>query len=304
MPYIRRRGQLAVLSILLCAPLSAAAQELEPGAYWPMPRGFNIVTAVNSVNHGDLTFDPSLPVDKSSATIDTMVGVYTRGLSLAGRSANVSFQVPVVGGHIEGLYRGEPFEIGRFGQADPRIRLGFNLYGAPAMTGKEFAAYRMRTIVGVSVTVVPPLGQYKNTQIVNIGSNRWSLKTELGFSHVVGAWVVEIMAGVWGFTDNDDFVGGRTRTQKPITSVQTHLTYRFRRSTWLAADATFYGGGRTSIDGIANLDLQKNARIGTTFSTSLAPHHSVRVALSRGAYTTIGADFTSLIAGYNFTWMR
>ena len=159
--------------------------------------------------------------------------------------------LPVVGGHVEGLYLGEPAEVSRFGLGDPRFRLAMNLYGAPAMTPQAFASYRQQTIVGVSLTVAPPLGQYDSTKLINLGTNRWSFKPEVGVSRAYGQWVVEAMAGVWLFTDNTDFVGGRTREQDPIAAMQVHLTYRFTRTMWLAADANYFTGGRTTIGGTA-----------------------------------------------------
>ena len=184
-------------------PVSASAQELEPGAYWPLPRGLNIVTVVNSFNLGDVAFDPSAPIDEASARINTTAFAFTRAFNLAGRSANAGVVVPVIGGHVEGLYLGEPAEVDRFGLGDPRLRVAVNLYGAPAMTPQEFASYRQRTIVGVSLTVAPPLGQYDPTKLINLGTNRWSFKPEVGISRTYGKWVVEAMAGVWLFTDND-----------------------------------------------------------------------------------------------------
>ena len=179
-----------------------------------------------------------------------------------------------------------------------------NLYGAPAMTPKEFASYRQGTIVGVSVTVAPPLGQYDSTKLINLGTNRWSFKPEVGFSSTHGQWVVEAMAGIWIFTDNDDFFGGRTRVQDPVTALQFHLTYKFKRTMWLAGDANYYTGGTTTIDGTQNLDFQRNSRVGATFSTALDNRQAIRASVSRGAYTTIGAAFTSLAVGYNYAWAR
>ena len=289
---------------LLLTPVSASAQELEPGAYWPIPVGLNIATVVNSFNWGDLAFDPSAPIDEASARINTTAFAFTRAFNLAGRSANAGVVLPVVVGHVEGLYLGEPAEVDRFGLGDPRVRLAMNLYGAPAMTPQEFAAYRQRTIVGVSLTVAPPLGQYDPTKLINLGTNRWSFKPEIGLSRAHGQWVVEGMAGVWLFTDNTDFVGGRTREQDPIVATQVHLTYKFKRSMWLAGDANFFTGGRTTIGGKQNLDLQRNSRIGATFSWALDRHQAIRMSVSRGAYTTIGADFTSIAVGYNYAWAR
>jgi Putative MetA-pathway of phenol degradation len=294
----------AATLVLLLMPGGGSAQELEPGAYWPIPKGLSIVTAVNSFNWGDVAFDPSAPIDEASATINTTALSFTRAFSLAGRSANAGVMLPVIGGHLEGLYLGEPAAVGRFGLGDPRLRLAMNLYGAPAMTPKEFASYRQRTIVGVSVTVAPPLGQYDPSKLINLGTNRWSIKPELGVSRAYGRWVVEAMAGVWLFTDNTDFLGGRTREQEPITATQVHMTFKFTRSMWLAADANYFTGGQTTIGGQQNLDFQRNSRIGATFSSALGRRQAIRMSVSRGAYTTIGADFTSIAVGYNYAWTR
>jgi hypothetical protein len=293
----------ATLALLLM-PVWASAQELEPGAYWPIPRGVNIFTVADSFNWGDLAFDPSAPIDDASATINTTALAFTRAFNLAGRSANAGLMLPVIGGHLEGRYLGEPAEVGRFGLGDPRLRLAMSLYGAPSMTPQEFASYRHRTIVGVSVTVAPPLGQYDSTKLINLGTNRWSIRPELGLSRAYGRWVVEAMAGVWLFTDNGDFVGGRTREQAPIVATQVHATFKFTRSMWLAADANYFTGGQTTIGGKQNLDLQRNSRIGATFSSALDRRQAIRVSVSRGAYTTIGADFISLAASYNYAWTR
>ncbi len=300
----RRAVCAAITLLLLLPPLCASAQELEPGAYWPIPVGMNIVTLVNSFNWGDLAFDPAAPIDEANAAIDTTAFAFTRAFSLAGRSANAGVVVPVIAGHVEGLYLGEPAEVSRFGQGDPRLRFAVNLYGAPAMPPKAFASYRQRTILGVSITVAPPLGQYDPAKLINLGNNRWSFKPELGFSQTYGRWVVEAMAGVWLFTDNTDFVGGRTREQDPITATQVHLTYRFKPGRWLAADANYFTGGQTTIGGKQNLDLQRNSRIGATYSSVIKRGHAIRVSVSRGAYTTIGADFTAIAVGYNYAWAR
>src|SRR5687767_7330800 len=119
--------------IVVLLPLGASAQELEPGAYWPVPRGLNIATVANSFNWGDLSFEPSAPIDEASARINTTAFAFTRAFSLAGRSANVGVVVPLVTGHLEGLLLGQPAEADRFGFGDPRVRVAMNVYGAPSM---------------------------------------------------------------------------------------------------------------------------------------------------------------------------
>jgi hypothetical protein len=298
-----RVAQLVVALALMMSPLGSA-QELEPGAYWPIPRGLNIATAVTGVNWGDVTFDPSLPIEDGRATISTTALAFTRAFRIAGRSANAGVVLPVVGGSLSGTYLGAFTAIDRFGLGDPRLRLAVNLFGAPSMTPGEFASYRQRLIVGTSLTVAPPLGQYDETRLVNLGSNRWSFKPELGLSRAAGHWVAELMVGVWLFTDNDNFAGGRTRAQDPVVITQIHVTRRFPPGMWLSANANFYSGGTTTISGTRNLDLQRNSRVGATFSKAFTRRHSMRASVSRGAYTTIGADFTSIAVGYNYAWVR
>jgi hypothetical protein len=296
--------RVAVTLAFLSMPAGAAAQELEPGAYWPIPRDLNILTVANSFNWGDLAFDPSAPIDEASATVNTTALIFTGTFGLAGRSAQAGVVLPIVGGHVEGLYLGEFAEVDRFGLGDARLRFAMNLYGAPAMTQKEYASYRQQGIVGISLTVAMPLGQYDSARLINLGTNRWSVKPEIGLSRTLGPWVVELMAGVWLFTDNPEFFGGRTRAQDPIAATQVHVTYKFKPSMWLSANANFYTGGRTTIGGRESADLQRNSRIGATFSTAINRRQAIRLAVSQGALTTVGADFTSIAASYNYVWVR
>jgi len=289
---------------LLFSPFGASAQELQPGLYWPLPRGLSILTVVQSRSQGDVTFDPSLPVEEARATINTTAAAFTHTLSFLGRSANFGIQLPLVQGHLAGRYAGVPTTVDRAGLADPRLQFGVNLYGAPSMTPKKFGAYGLRTIVGVGLTVAAPLGQYFEDKVINLGSNRWALKPELGVSRAMGPWIVEMMAGVWLFTDNTNFAGGRTRTQDPIGSAQMHVTYRFNRRVWLAGNANYYTGGRTTVGTITNLDFQKNARVGATLSWALNARHALRASANQGVVTTIGGDFTSFALGYNYVLSR
>ena len=70
-----------------------------------------------------------------------------------------------------------------------------------------------------------PLGQYDSDKLVNLGTNRWSVKPELGISKVWGPLTLEAAAGVTFYTTNDDFFGGKRREQEPLYSIQGHLIY-------------------------------------------------------------------------------
>jgi hypothetical protein len=293
----------SALTILLSLATSVTwAQELEPRAYSPNPVGANfIVTGVGS-STGDVLFDPTTPFDDVAADLNNAVVGYGRAFGAFGRSASALLAVPYVWGEISGNIGEDRRAITRSGLADTRLKLSINLLGGAALSPAEFAARMPSTIVAASLTVAAPTGEYEPTKLVNIGSNRWAFKPEVGLSQPIGRWFLEASAGVWLFTDNDDFFGGRRREQDPIAAVQAHVSYTFRPRLWLAADATYYEGGRTTVDGLGNADLQANARVGVTLAVPIGARHALKLAWSEGATTRIGGDFSNYAIAWQYTW--
>ena len=56
--------------------------------------------------------------------------------------------------------------------------------------------------------VTAPCGQYDDARLVNVGTNRWSIKPEIGFSKTLEHLVCEMTATVTWYHDNEDFVNG------------------------------------------------------------------------------------------------
>jgi hypothetical protein len=294
-----RSRAFSVLLAIAFAAASASAQELEPGAYTVAPVGNSLLNIGYVFNSGDVTFDPSLPIEEGSATIHTATVSYGRSVDLAGRSATMLDAVPIVGGHLEGLYLGERAVADRKGLADLRIRVGVNLYGAPARRLPEFVKVPPSKInIGASVSIVAPTGQYDSARIVNLGTNRWAFKPEMAIIRTAGSWMFEIYGGAWLFTDNDNYVNGQVRSQKPLASAQFSLRRTFRPGLWASANINYYTGGRTNVGGVFKQDFQANSRAGLTVSAPLSRRNSIRFAVSQGAYTTIGADFIGLSASF------
>jgi hypothetical protein len=288
--------------ILLLVAGSAQAQELEPRAYSPSPTGYNIVVVTDTYSYGDVTFDPSLPVSDAVAHINLSALGYLRTLDVAGRSASAAFALPYARGDLDGLYLGEPTSVYRSGIGDPRLRFVLNVMGGPAMTPKEFAARQPATLIGVSLVVSVPLGQYDSSKLVNIGANRWGFKPEVGISRAFGRWTLEGAAGAWIYTDNTDFKNGKTRSQDPVTSLQWHVIYTLRPRMWVALDANYFSGGQTSVDGRKGNDVQRNSRMGATFALPITKEQSLKFAYSQGAITNIGADFKSFGIAWQCAW--
>jgi hypothetical protein len=137
---------------------------------------------------------------------------------------------------------------------------------------------------------------------VNPGSNRWAFKPELGISKPLGRWTIEGMGGAWLFTSNKNFLGGSQREQQSLFSFQGHLIYTLRRRMWLSVNGTYFSGGRTKINGVLNEDLQKNARVGATFSLPLTPQQSLKLAWAKGVTTRIGGDLNMFAVGWQYVW--
>ncbi len=301
-PRVRVLPALFSCMLAFLGAASASAQSLEPRAYSPNPVGANFAIANYGYQTGGVVFDASLPFSDVTAKINSGTLVYLRTFGLFGRSASAGLAVPYAWGSVEGDVQEEHRRITRSGFADLQSRLTVNLLGGPAMTPGEFAARTPSTTLGFNLVTVAPTGQYFPDKLINIGGNRWAFKTELGLSQPVGKWAFEAYAGTWFFTPNDDFYGGQRRTQQPIWAFQGHVSYTFRPRLWLAASATYYTGGRTSLDGEPRADLQKNARISLTGSVPLGRRQSLKLFWAKGATTSIGANFTTYSVSYQFLW--
>jgi hypothetical protein len=282
---------------------AVTAQEMVPAAYTPAPVGINLMTLSGVFSDGDLSFDPSLPVEDASARITGWSVAYGRTIGVFGRASTITVIAPYLVGDVEGVYIGEQTSVERSGMGDAFVRLSVNLFGAPAMDREAFGRYRPRTLVGGSLLVRIPTGEYDPSKAINIGANRWGFKPEVGVVHVVNEWAFDIYVGGWFFTENDDYFGGKTRVQDPILSTQAHIRYSVSREFWAALDGNFWYGGTTSVDAVANDDQQRNSRVGLTLVWQARPQHQVRLAGSYGAFTRIGGDFTSIGVSYSYTWM-
>lgn len=297
----RLRIGASLFLVVTCAV--AAAQDLEPRAYSPAPIGTNFVGISYSRASGDFLPDPTLPIQNASVHFNTVAAGYYHSFGLFGRQATLSLGVPYVWGSGTALVNGTPTHIYRSGLADPILRFSYNLYGSPAVRPQEFKRRSHRTVIGASLLLTAPLGQYKPRLLVNIGTNRWSFRPQIGFSREQRAWTFDLYLGAYFFTENGNFFGGHVRDQAPIGATQVHVSYTFRPGMWAAVDGIYYTGGRTTLDGVQNSDLQQNVRVGLTFALPLKRTQSLKFQYTRGAVIRVGGDFTTAAVTYQFRFM-
>jgi len=289
--------------LLLAAPVSA--QDLDPRAYANVPVNGTFLVWGLAVSHGSVVTDPTLPVTDINATVETPSVGIARSFSLFGKTAQAFGALPYSWAQVSGRVLEESRSITRAGLSDMRFRLSVLVRGAPAASIAQFAKAPRRTILGTSLTIVAPTGQFFPDRLINLGANRWAFKPEFAVSQPMGQkWLLDVYSALWLFTANDSYYPGTlTRTQEPMGAFQAHLSYNFTRLLWAAFDATYYVGGRSTVDGIDNNDRQSNSRVGATVAFPVGRRHSIKLAVSRGAIVRYGANFSTFSFGWQTGWV-
>lgn len=282
----------------------ASAQELTPRAYWPTPNGTNVFSLAYQHSSGDIVVDPSLPITGVDSDIDYLQLAYQRTFSLRDRTATLQLSLPFSQGETQGVVDGFFRSRETSGMGDTRVRLAVNLKGAPSMDAAGFQALRNKpeTIVGASLLIQAPTGGYEPDKLINLGTNRWSIKPAVGVIWPLHpTWLLEFEVGAWFFGDNDEFLG-ETRKQDPVLSTELHLIKRFRRGFWASLDANYYVGGRTSVGESQQADFQRNSRFGATVVFPIRGKHAIRGSFSTGVVTESGGDYEILSLSYIYVW--
>ena len=187
-------AQLLTLTwLVMWLPFNATAQDLTPRAYVITPVRSNAVIFSYAYNSGEILLDPTIPIEDLNAQLHVPILSFYHSFNFFSRSANVAVAVPYGYGHFRGRVLGDDTRITRSGLADSRIRVSVNLLGGPAMTVPEFVKHRERVIIGASVTVVVPVGQYDPARLINPGANRWAVKPEIGVRSTGGAMGVRCL---------------------------------------------------------------------------------------------------------------
>jgi hypothetical protein len=179
------------------------------------------------------------------------------------------------------------------------------------MNVEEFVHWRQKRIAGFSVRLVPSAGQYDSTKLVNLGTNRWAIKPQFGYSERWGHFVLDTYVGAWFYTVNPDLFSRNqfsptinSLTQTPIGSLEGHLSYDFGPRLWVSLDGNFWFGGTTSLNGVLNSATEQwNSRVGLTVSLPLNRHPSSKLSYNNGAYIRYGGNFQNISIGWQYSWL-
>ncbi len=302
---------LLLVGITGCLLQRLSAQDLAPRAYVVTPVHSNAVTLTYYFFNGSLLFDGSAPISDATARINVPVLSLYHSLRFFGRSANITASLPYGVGNFEGKVNITETTVHRSGLQDAAFRFSVNLKGGPAMDAQEMSKWRQKTLLGISLKVVAPTGQYDPTKLINYGANRWAFRPEIGLSRRWGHWLLDTYGGAWIFATNHEYFsrnahspGINVQTQSPIGAFEGHLSYDVKSRLWASLDGNFWFGGRTSINSVVNSQtLQRNSRIGGTVSFPVSKHQSLKVSYSRGTYIRFGGNYDNVSLAWQYSWL-
>jgi hypothetical protein len=283
------------------------AEELEPRRWAHLPINKNFIGAGYAHTDADIGFDPVLKLENVELDLHAWLAKYIRSFRLFDKTARIGLVQAYQEGTWTGLLDGTPRKAKRSGWSDSFVRFAINLYGAPPLESKDYAKYRaetdVETIVGAGFSVQLPTGDYMDDKLINLGTNRFTFRPQLGAVHTRGKWSLETTGTVALYSDNDDFFNGKKLEQDPLYSLNGHLIYMFRPAVWASASAGYDYGGESTIDGEEKDDRKQNLAWALSFGFPLNRHLGVKVAyVGTRTQEDTGVDSDTLAVGFSAFW--
>jgi Putative MetA-pathway of phenol degradation len=295
--------KLSIFIVISMISSRTRCQEIEPRSYAVVPTGLHAMALSYTFSSGNVITAESSPIQNLDVTNNVFNLGYVRTYTLFNKLARLAVSVPF--GFLNGSakFQGIDTAGSRTGFYDGRIKFGVNLFGSPALAPQDFQKFQEQTVFGASVVISVPIGQYYPSKLINLGSNRWGFKPELGLSHREGRLFYEIYSGVWFYTKNTDFFKSYVQQENSLFTFQAHIDYTFKHGKYLALNGGYADGGETSLNGVEQHDEDQNWRLGATFSAPIFnKHQSIKAMINTGIATKAGQNYTALTIVYQYTW--
>ncbi len=282
-------------------------QDMEPRRWSSIPLGVNVIAAGYAYTSGDVFFDPVIGAEDVIYTGNGFVAGYVRPFRLGNKLARVGVLLPISFSRWEGLLNGVPTSVDRNGLADPRVRFSLNLTGPPPSGPKELQEYRAAhpvfTTFGVSLAITVPIGQYSNTKLINLGSNRFVIRPQAGMVHYWGPWSYELTASLVLFTKNNDFFNDGELKQRALFALQTHLVRQFKKRYWGSISAGFNQGAASIVNQQFNDDRRANFVGAASVGASFSGNQGLKLAyVYSKALEDVGATTNTLLLAWSIVF--
>jgi hypothetical protein len=245
--------------------------------YWKSLSGGNAVPLiVNSISGNTNPFDMGHTVTSGADFDATLIMTgFAHTFAIGDRSALAAIILPM--GRISGdvvTPAGTTAKQSASGFGDPMLEFSLNLIGPKAQKNiPDVLRYEPGFSVDLLADLALPIGEYDDDQALNIGQNRWYGRVGFPVVWQLGDWVpgrrttLEFLPAVWMFGNNTDYVGGTLKTD-PLFQLDAHLTRDFTEHFWGAIDASWYSGGRATVNGVGG-DKLNNVGVGLTLGYTI-----------------------------------
>ena len=292
--------------IVLWTMQPAAAQELEPQRWRHLPIDTNFFVAGYLRTDANIYADPPPLVEDATMNLNSWLLGYTRTFEFLGKSAQVQLVQPWQQGDWSGMIDGAPEAVDRKGLGDTQVRFMVHLFGAPPLKPEAYAAYRaatkVDTTIGVGLGVQLPTGNYDEDKLINLGTNRFTFRPEIGIVHDRGDWSFEASAIASFYTDNNSFFNDRRLETKPLYFAQANVLYRIRPDLWVAVGGGYATGGATTVNDVSNDDRRDNYLWGAGVGYAITPWMGVKLQYVRSeSLNAVGMDLDRYLFTVTFS---
>ncbi len=292
--------------VLLCFPCSLDAQFTDPRAYDSAPVGANQLELGYVYARADASIDTSLVVAGAELNLNQGTIDYSRYFSLMRRVAWVEATLPFA--RLGGSVTGSNISGSRIGLGDSSYEFSILLRGAPALSVAQFANYKPARIVGLSLTVTAPTGQYDADRILNLGSDRWAFKSEVALAHPFGPgqkWEFDAYGNAYFFTDNRAYHRVEILGQRPLAGIEGHISYSLMPSVTASFDTRYSFAGETFVDGVTQGNPQQNFILGSELTISPGSQNNYLVLeFGKALVHRNGPAYAGIGVRYVFSWVR
>ena len=288
---------------VLCLPDQAYAQFTDPHNYDNTAVGTNQAEVAYTFAHSDVSIDTGLVIAGAKLNLNAGTIDYSHYFGLANHVMWVNGAVPIAG--LSGSVTGTNIRGSINGAADSSYQVAALLKGGPALRVADFDNYKPETIVGVSLSVAAPSGQYNGNRILNLGSDRWLFRPEIALSYPFGPeqkWQLDTYANCEFYTDDVSYRGTKILSEQPLPGFEGHVSYSLNDKIWVALDTRYSLRGDTSINRVDQSDSQQNFIIGSEVNLALNSQHSLVFEFAKALVHRNGTSYTGFTLKYDFVW--
>ena len=281
----------------------AFAQFTDPHTYDNTAVGTNQLELSYTHVRANASIDTSLIVAGAKLDIDQGIVDYSRYFGFCHHTMWAEASLPIAG--LGGSVSGTTISGSVTGTGDSSYVLGALLKGGPALNGEQFENYKPAATLGVSLTVTAPTGTYNPNKILNLGSDRWSFKPEVGLAHPFGAsrkWEVEGYVKAYFYTDNTSYHGKEILRQESLPGIEGHLSYSLNDRVWASVDSRYSFRGRTFVNGADQGNGQQNFILGSEVNLSLNSRNALVFEFAKALVHQNGPAVTGFSVKYDYTW--